>query len=387
MTARQRSPFDDTLAQDNMMQTGVRLEHILAGVRKTESGSYRGRYGQTGPRVGGDVTFGAYNVMRRYWGEWTSLAGIPGASMQSPEAQDIVAGYVISTYYERYGDWNLAAMAWYAGPEQVAKVVRRGYSGTDSIQNPKIREYVNNVAAAAEVAYRDPVQAYVSSTPRLKYAFATPVAGWIMPVAGASEYSNSFTVPRDNRYGIHGAIDVYAKTGTPIVAPVAGKVTSVQSGGKGGYTVSVLGDDGITYYFAHMDTEAVVGRGDKVRAGEHLGFVGSSGNAQGTSPHLHFSMKKNGNPINPYTQLQKSEQVGTWRSMDAEDAMVQEAPYSMRNTMNSWMQDLSYSVANGIPSAPEAPDAPDAPDELDDKRMQTESITPQRTSAQEQRMV
>jgi hypothetical protein len=145
-----------------------------------------------------------------------------------------------------------------------------------------------------------------------------------MPVAGANEYSNSFLVPRNNKSGIHGAIDVYAKKGTPVVAPVGGKVLSVRYSDIGGYTARILGDDGLTYYFAHLDGSAVVKAGSKVTAGTHIGFVGDSGNAKGTKPHLHFSIHKGNQLVNPYSYLQGSKNAGNYYAPDSMQAQVED---------------------------------------------------------------
>lgn len=103
----------------------------------------------------------------------------------------------------------------------------------------------------------------------------------------------------------HAAIDIYAARGAAIVAPVSGVIMSVGVGTSiGGNWVQLRGDDGIVYYFAHMDSPSPMRRGQRVSARSYLGAVGNSGSAQGTSPHLHFSMKYRGKPINPVRWLE-----------------------------------------------------------------------------------
>jgi len=288
----------------------VGINEILSSMRNVESGSYRGNYALYGPRYGGRSYYGAYQIPTENWDQWAAAAGIAGADIRSPQAQDTVAAFIVTQYYNRFGDWDLAAMAWYAGPQQAAKVIRRGYDGIDSILNPKIREYVTSVRDHAIEASENPEIAETQRTARLRFAIATPGSGWMHPVAGKSEYSNSFRVPRSNKSGIHGAVDVYASKGTPIVAPVPGKVLSVKKSKIGGYTARIQGDDGVVYYFAHMDGAAVVTRGQRVQSGHHIGYVGNSGNARGTSPHLHLKMTKGGALVNPYSYLQESGTVG-----------------------------------------------------------------------------
>lgn len=128
--------------------------------------------------------------------------------------------------------------------------------------------------------------------------------GWILPVVGMgkdnwSKGSFGYQKPASKGGHVHSGTDIYMPRGSSIVASVSGTVTSVGSGAVSGNYVKMRGDDGIDYYYAHMDEPATVGRGQQITAGAHLGLVGNSGNASGTSPHLHFTMKRNGKAISP----------------------------------------------------------------------------------------
>ena len=69
----------------------------------------------------------------------------------------------------------------------------------------------------------------------------------------------------------------------------------------GGLQFRLDGDDGHVYFGTHLDEFGADGR---VNAGEVLGTVGDSGNARGSSPHLHFEIYPNGvEPVNPYPTL------------------------------------------------------------------------------------
>ena len=66
----------------------------------------------------------------------------------------------------------------------------------------------------------------------------------------------------------------------------------------------MLGAGGRVYYYAHLDSYAArIGPGDLVSAGDLLGFVGNSGNAESTAPHLHFGVYTSSGAIDPLPYL------------------------------------------------------------------------------------
>jgi len=117
------------------------------------------------------------------------------------------------------------------------------------------------------------------------------------PVAGAN-YRNDFGVAKpDGRF--HEGIDLFAPSGTAIVAPAAGRVEQVE-GSLGGLQFWLHGADGNLYIGTHMSDFGLSGR---VAAGDLVGFVGDSGNAIGAPPHLHFEIIVGGSAVNPYPTL------------------------------------------------------------------------------------
>ena len=95
---------------------------------------------------------------------------------------------------------------------------------------------------------------------------------------------------------MHYGIDLGAKEGTPIYAVRSGKVKTATYDSSAGYYVDIDHQDGFLTRYFHM-THYVVKKGQTVKAGQVIGYVGSTGTS--TGPHLHFGMKYNGSYVNP----------------------------------------------------------------------------------------
>ncbi|NND04051.1 MAG: peptidoglycan DD-metalloendopeptidase family protein [Acidimicrobiia bacterium] len=128
-----------------------------------------------------------------------------------------------------------------------------------------------------------------------------PVNGRTCPVNGAVAFRDSWGEPRSGGRS-HQGVDMMAARGTPLVAIENGTVTRIGNGGLGGKTVWLRSDTGHEYYYAHLDGWASgLSEGDYLEVGELLGYVGNTGNAIHTLPHLHFEYHKNGgSAVNPY---------------------------------------------------------------------------------------
>ena len=128
-----------------------------------------------------------------------------------------------------------------------------------------------------------------------------PVDGKTCPVNGAVSFRDTWGAPRSGGRS-HQGVDMIASRGTPLVAIENGTVTKIGNGGLGGKTVWMRSDSGHAYYYAHLDGWASgLGVGDHLDVGELLGYVGNTGNAIYTVPHLHFEYHPNGGAaVNPY---------------------------------------------------------------------------------------
>lgn len=139
------------------------------------------------------------------------------------------------------------------------------------------------------------------TTIRIGQVLNVPGATWTCPVVGRTDFTDSYRAPRPGSRH-HAGTDVFAFRGSPVIAPVDGRLKYAH-GRVAGLAFYLHGDDGIRYYGAHLDTvTAPVGR---IKAGAPIGTVGDTGNAKGTTPHLHFEIHRNGTAVNPYPTLKR----------------------------------------------------------------------------------
>jgi murein DD-endopeptidase MepM/ murein hydrolase activator NlpD len=92
----------------------------------------------------------------------------------------------------------------------------------------------------------------------------------------------------------HEGIDIFAPKGTAVVSTTRGIVTRVGENRLGGQVVGVLGPGFEWHYYAHLDRFGTFREGDVVQVGDVLGYVGNTGNARGTPPHLHYGIYRGG---------------------------------------------------------------------------------------------
>ena len=96
---------------------------------------------------------------------------------------------------------------------------------------------------------------------------------------------------------MHNGIDLAAEEGTPVKATADGVVEKTEEWPEGyGKYIVVVHDDVYTTLYAQL-SEMKVKVGEKVKQGDVIGLVGSSGLS--TAPHLHYEVRKNGNPVDP----------------------------------------------------------------------------------------
>jgi murein DD-endopeptidase MepM/ murein hydrolase activator NlpD len=138
-------------------------------------------------------------------------------------------------------------------------------------------------------------------------------------------FADSFDQPRNGGANRHDAIDIFGPIGVPVVAAVPGTVAETWriSGrdrpgvgatgeGDGGFYVVLIGlEGGLYHYFSHLNEPPRLSGGDRVGAGQILGYLGHSGKARG-NPHLHYQISRRSEAgalrrfYNPYSELRRT---------------------------------------------------------------------------------
>ena len=172
-----------------------------------------------------------------------------------------------------------------------------------------------NMARGGEGAAAAPVGNVITETvePDSQPELVLGPGGLTVPVAGVrvQDLLDTYTQSRGGGARVHNAMDIMAPHGRPVLSAAPGTVEKLFfSRGGGGISVYVRSADRRwIYYYAHLrDYAPGLAEGQQVRAGDRLGTVGSTGNANPAGPHLHFAVHRmepgdswhGGTPVNPY---------------------------------------------------------------------------------------
>lgn len=161
---------------------------------------------------------------------------------------------------------------------------------------------------------------FYSSTQRVNAGEYRPI---LFPILGGASYYNDFGNPRSGGR-THQGNDLFRKKQTPVIAVTDGTLNQVSWPQPSyGYFISLEDDEGWDYWYIHLNndtpgTDNGQGGGNfayapgaedgaRVQAGQVIGYVGDSGNAETTPPHLHFEIHRpTGEVINPFESLQRA---------------------------------------------------------------------------------
>lgn len=129
--------------------------------------------------------------------------------------------------------------------------------------------------------------------------------GFICPVQGGASFSDTWGARRSGGR-THKGVDMFNARNTPLLAVADGRV-KLSSNSLGGRSTHIYTDDGVVYYYAHLERHPTdITSGQRLTKGTVVGFLGNSGNARYTSPHLHFEIRPDGKAVNPYPTVRSA---------------------------------------------------------------------------------
>lgn len=151
---------------------------------------------------------------------------------------------------------------------------------------------------------------------------AIAVGGFVFPVGAPFNFASTFGAPRmvGTPYEhTHQGTDIFATEGTPLYATARGVIARKAVAVLGGNKLWLVAADGTQYYYAHLTSYADgIEDGTVVEAGQVIGYVGDTGNAKGTPPHVHFEIHPGGGPaFDPYPILDAVRKSDTTRLLAA----------------------------------------------------------------------
>ncbi|MDP8969579.1 MAG: M23 family metallopeptidase, partial [Actinomycetota bacterium] len=118
-------------------------------------------------------------------------------------------------------------------------------------------------------------------------------------------YTDTWGAPRSGGRR-HQGTDIFGVRGGLVFAITDGVVQFTRTGGNAGLFLSLRGSDGHVYWYMHLQ-DFVASAGQRVAAGQVIAHNGDTGNARGTSPHIHFEYHPGGGgPVNPYPLVRRA---------------------------------------------------------------------------------
>ena len=170
-------------------------------------------------------------------------------------------------------------------------------------EEPEVIEVISSAPKATEITSMPEVP--VDDTP------VTPEAPRIIVSPLKGEVLTAFSVdqlvynPTLEDWRIHDGLDISADAGTSVLAASSGTVLSVEDDALMGTTVTLEHDGGYQTTYASLQADPAVEVGDSVSAGQIIGAVGTAPAEAAQGPHLHFSVEKDGDTVDPEAYLNK----------------------------------------------------------------------------------
>src|SRR2546430_1955955 len=237
--------------------------------------------------------------------DWGSLTSVAGAATGSPATG--YRGSMVALEIRLTADHGglPAGTTILVGYAEVAAQAAPPEPSVQLPRPPKSKSGPNSKAPEPDAGF-PPVRQPPNITPKLT------AGGYVFLVYGPSSFTDTFGALRgDISIGWHHGDDIFAPLGAPLLAVASGTVFSVGWNKIGGNRLWLRDGQGNLFYYAHLSAFTPLAvNGNKVNAGDVLGFVGNTGDAQGTPTHLHFEIHPVGliglgydGAVNPTTYL------------------------------------------------------------------------------------
>ena len=194
---------------------------------------------------------------------------------------------------------GITSYVYYRNANRVEEVSIQESVGEDILVGTMESEDVPALATQPQTQSTPPATQGTTPAPTAKKPFKTtsPVSGEEISAYSMEALSYNETT-RDWR--VHNGVDIAAQQGTTVLAASAGAVLSVTDDPLMGTTVVIQHGGGYTTQYSCLQKDPPVQEGDQVAAGDVIGLVGSTASAEGSmGPHLHFSVSKDGQVIDP----------------------------------------------------------------------------------------
>ena len=245
----------------------------------------------------GEATLSRLVALENAFGEQENRLGELLSSQQATTAQlEDLAGEILARLEAANADYDQIVAAYTAQEEAKRRAAE------EAARRAAEEEARRNATTTTLAPGGDPPPTTTTAPPPPATAPPPPTTGGrTCPVNGAVSFTDTWGAPRSGGR-THQGVDMVAARGTPLVAIEGGVIARLSNSSLGGITIWLTGSSGDEFYYAHLDGYASgLSSGQRVGVGDLIGYVGNTGNAQYTVPHLHFEHHPGGGgAVNPY---------------------------------------------------------------------------------------
>lgn len=285
------------------MTAGSRLGDALVTTADLSSSPARYVYLATVSQTDRDVVNRLEAARRDYEQQKGLLDEAVAAQEGLREEMDALIGDIYAELEAANAEYQAVKAQW--EEQERERIAREIFLSTSTTTTTTTRPTVTTtVPGATTVTTQAPtttVAGVTTTTTTTAPPAPVPAGTMVCPVDGAVTFRDSWGEPRSGGRG-HQGVDMMASTGTPLVAIESGYIYAISNHSLGGLGIYVYGANGLWYYAHNSAIAEGISQGDSVVAGQRIAYVGYSGNASPSWPHLHLGWMPNANWVyqNPF---------------------------------------------------------------------------------------